>query len=290
MASPETFLTADQLAQVVGLKRRATQYHLAHLYAHGRIDEDKRTPITSGIGQPLLPGAQEWARSVVAPDPTCARCLIALAGIGWDGQVSQEELAKIVGVSLRTIERHRPHLVLAQLVNFRPVTVRAAGTSGLVTGRHPDRFTLMSGLPAARLEGQAFDEAPARAAGVVDRVRWFVSVTDTERDNAIKSVSWFLRAGWPEDALLKALDSAEDRQAYRPGGYLSVLLRKLPVEYIVPARQSYRGEYPERQQDCPVCDTPFKTRAPGKVLCGGAICLTPEKAVIPPGTTIHRIA
>lgn len=290
LADPVTCLTTEALGKLIGLKKRATQYHLAHLYAHGRIDEDHRTPLTSGIGQPLLPGAHAWARTVIAPDPTCAKCLIALAGIGWEGQVSQEELAKIAGVSLRTIERHRPHLVAADLVTFRPVTIRASGTTGLVTGRRADRFTLMSGLAAARLAGAAWTEAPARAESLIDRVRWFVTKEPVERDNAVKSVTWFLRAGWPEEALLKALDATENREAYRPGGYLSKLLQKLPVEYIVPARQSYRGEFPERRLDCPVCDTPFKTKLPGNVLCGGAICLTPEKAVIPPGMTIHKIA
>ncbi|MBK6017600.1 hypothetical protein [Streptomyces sp. MBT53] len=290
LADPETWLTTVELGKLVGLKKRATQYHLAHLYEHGRIDEDQRTPLTGGIGQPLLPGAHEWARNVIAPDPTCAKCLIALAGIGWEGQVSQEELAKLAGVSLRTIERHRPHLVAADLVTFRPVTMRASGTSGYVTGRRPDRFTLMSGLTAARLEGAAWDEAPARAEAVINRVRWFVGTTSEERDNGIKSVTWCLRNGWPEEALLRALDSSENRQAYRPGGYLSKLLRKLPVSYVVPAQQSHRGEFPERRLDCPVCDTPFKTRLPGNVLCGGAICLTPEKAVIPPGSTVYKIA
>src|SRR5690606_5542261 len=104
---------------VVGLKKRATQDHLAHLFAHGRIDADRRTPLVSGIGQPMLPGAQQWAANVVAPDPTCAKCLIALAGWGWEGQVSMEELARYAGVSLRTVERHRPHLVNADLVRFR---------------------------------------------------------------------------------------------------------------------------------------------------------------------------
>lgn len=290
LADPETPLTTDAIGRVVGLKKRATQYHLAHLYAHGRIDQDQRTPLTGGIGQPLLPGAQEWARNAVAPDPTCAKCLIALAGIGWEGQVSQEELAKLAGVSLRTIERHRPHLVAADLVAFRPVTMRAPGTSGYVTGRRPDRFTLMSGLTAARLEGAAWDEAPARAEAVVNRVRWFVGTTPEERDNGIKSVTWCLRNGWPEEALLRALDATENRQAYRPGGYLSKLLRRLPVSYVVPARLAYRGEFPERRLDCPVCDTPFKTKLPGNVLCGGAICLRPEDAVIPPGTNVYKIA
>jgi predicted ArsR family transcriptional regulator len=295
VADPETPLTTVEIGKVVGLRKRATQDHLAHLFAHGRIDADRRTPLVSGIGQPMLPGAQEWAANVVAPDPTCAKCLIALAGWGWEGQVHMEELARAAGVSLRTIERHRPHLVNADLVVFRPVTVREAN-SGFVTGRRPDRFQLMSGLTAPRLEGAAWAEAPARAAAVIERVRWFVPADDDtstfeeQRELAIQSVTWCLRNGWPEEDLLRTLDESENRNAYRPGGYLSKLLRKLPRDYVIPARQVVRGEAPERRVDCPICDRPFKTRLPGRVLCGGAVCLNPDEAVIPPGTRVFKIA
>lgn len=287
IADPETPLTTEEIGRNVGLKKRATQNHLAHLFAHSRIDADRRTPLGGGIGQPLLPGAQEWAANIVAPDPTCAKCLVALAGIGWEGQVSMEELAKLAGVGLRTIERHRPHLVRADLVSFRPVPVRKDGKN---LGRRPDRFTLMSGLTAPRLEGAAWDEAPARAEAVVDRVRWFVGITAEERALAAHSVTWCLRNGWPEEALLRALDASENRQAYRPNGYLSKLLGKLPREYIAPARQVVTQRTAPRRLDCAICDTPFKTTMPGHVLCGGAVCLTPERAVIPPNAPVYKLA
>ncbi|MGO4747042.1 hypothetical protein AB4212_00080 [Streptomyces sp. 2MCAF27] len=295
LADPETHLTTEEIGRVVGLKKRATQDHLAHLFAHSRIDADRRTPLADGIGQPLLPGAQVWAANVVAPDPTCAKCLIALAGWGWEGQVRMDELAKAAGVSLRTVERHRPHLVNADLVVFRPAPVREAN-SGFVAGRLPDRYTLMSGLTAPKLEGAALAAAPARAAAIIERVRWFVPADDDmrafeeQRELAIRSVTWCLRNGWPEEALLRALDASENRSAYRPGGYLSKLLRKLPLEYVVPAREVVRGETPERRVDCPICDRPFKTRMPGRVLCGGAVCLNPDEAVIPPSAPIFKIA
>ncbi|MFD8155343.1 MULTISPECIES: hypothetical protein [Streptomyces] len=273
-ADPETWLTTEALGRVVGLKKRATQDHLAHLFAHSRIDADRRTPLGGGIGQPLLPGAQEWAANVVAPDPTCAKCLVALAGIGWEGQVHMEELAKLAGVSLRTIERHRPHLVRADLVQFRPVPVRVDGKN---LGRRPDRFTLLSGFTAPKLEGAAWEEAPARAESVVDRVRWFVGVTDEERGLAVRSVTWCLRNGWPEEALLRALDASENRQAYRPNGYLAKLLRKLPAEYVIPARQVVTQRTAPRVTECSVCRTAVKTTLPGKVMCGGGYCLEAGK-------------
>ncbi|WP_069874795.1 hypothetical protein [Streptomyces malaysiensis] len=296
LADPETHLTTEAIGRVVGLKKRATQDHLAHLFAHSRIDADRRTPLAGGIGQPVLPGAQQWAASVVAPDPTCAKCLIALAGHGWEGQVHMEELAKAAGVSLRTVERHRPHLVNADLVYFRPSTVRTPG-SGYVTGRRPDRYTLMSGLTTPRLEGAAWAEAPERAASVIRRVRWFVPPDDNttafeeQRELAIRSVTWCLRNGWPEEALLKALDASENRQAYRPGGYLSKLLRKLPVEYVIPAREVFTKSAPQRMTECPICRQPVKTRMPGRVLCGGAVCLNPDDAILTdPAARVFKIA
>ncbi|MFE0654225.1 hypothetical protein ACFVZH_37345 [Streptomyces sp. NPDC059534] len=279
--------TAEAIGAAVGLKKRATQNHLAHLFATGRVDADRRTPITAGIGQPVLFGPQEWAAGVLAPDPTCARCLIALAGFGWEGQVSMPELAAAAGISLRTAERHRAHLIRADLVTFRPVPVTTGDGKNL--GRLPDRFTLMSGLTAARLVGAAWDEAPTVAAGVIERVRWFVGDTEEERANAVKSVTWCLRNGWPEEALLRALDASKNRQAYRPGGYLSKLLRKLPAEYVVPARLAATGEVTERQVDCRICDTPFRSKA-GQVFCGGVVCLQPELAVIPPNAQVFKIA
>lgn len=281
-ADPEKWLTTEALGRMIGLKKRATQDHLAHLFAHSRIDADRRTPLGGGIGQPLLPGAQEWAANVVAPDPTCAKCLVALAAIGWEGQVHMEELAKIAGVSLRTIERHRPHLVRADLVAFRPVPIRENGKN---LGRLPDRFTLMSGFTAPRLEGAALEAVPALAESIIDRVRWFVGVTDEERALAAKSVAWCLRNGWPEDALLRALDATENRQAYRPNGYLDKLLRKLPAQYVIPARQVVTQRTAPRVAECRVCRTAVKTTLPGNVLCGGGVCLDP-----PAPAPVFRIA
>ncbi|MEU2395054.1 hypothetical protein [Streptomyces sp. NPDC007369] len=289
LADPETWLTTTEIGKVVGLKKRATQDHLAHLFAKGRIDVDRRTPLRRGVGQPPLPGAQEWAAAILAPDPTCAKCLIALAGWGWQGQVSEDELARAAGISLRSVQRHRAHLIRADLVVFRPVVLQT--DDGRNIGRRPDRFTLMSGITAPRLDGAAWDEAPAVAARVIDRVRWFVGATDETRMNAIKSVTWCLRNGWPEGALLQALDATENRTAYNPGGYLSRLLSKLPTEYVVPARDvAHREVAPERMADCAICDTPFKTRTPGIVFCGGTRCLNPDEAVMRPNAPVVKIA
>lgn len=287
MTDPESPLVTEEIGRIVGLKKRATQVHLAHLFARSRIDADRRTPLQLGMSQPVLFGAQAWAASVAAPDPTCAKCLIALAGIGWEGQIHMEDLAKIMGISLRSVERHRAHLLAADLVSFRPVPIRENGRN---LGRKPDRFTLLSAFTAAPLEGAALEAVPALAESIIDRVRWFVGVTSEERTLAAKSVAWCLRNGWPEEALLLALDATENRKAYRPNGYLSKLLSKLPAQYVIPARQMVTQRTAPRQLDCSICDTPFKTTMPGHVLCGGAVCLRPELAVIPPTATVYKLA
>ncbi|MFD4535640.1 hypothetical protein ACFWNL_18370 [Kitasatospora sp. NPDC058397] len=271
-ADPETPLTAEAIGQAASLGKRAVRVHLAHLWAHNRIDGDRRTPLRgSTASEPVLPGALEWAAAVVAPDPTCAKCLIALAHIGWEGQVKTEDLARVAGISLRSVERHRPHLIRADLVAFRPVTVIDPVTGHVE--RKADRFTLLSQFTAAPLAGdEELAKLPERAARVVDQVHWFSGGPD-ERAIAESSVRWFLRNGWPEHALLRALDATRDRQAFNPGGYLSKLLKRLPPQYLLPARDVYTGKGSPRQAECPVCKAPFKTTIPGHPLCGTGVCL-----------------
>ncbi|MFF2548316.1 hypothetical protein ACFVUY_37965 [Kitasatospora sp. NPDC058063] len=270
-ADPDTPLTAEAIGQAAGLGKRAVRVHLAHLWAHNRIEGDRRTPRTgSTAAEPVLPGAVDWASAVVAPDPTCARCLIALARLGWEGQIRAEDLAREAGVSLRSVERHRPHLIAADLVEFRPVT-DIDPASGRIK-RKADRFVLLSQFTAAPLASEEeLAEVPARAARVVDQVHWFNGAPD-ERAIAESSVRWFLRNGWPEHALLRGLDAARDRRAFNPGGYLSRLLRKLPPQHVLPAREVYTGQGSPRMAECPVCRNLFRTAIPGHPLCGPGFC------------------
>ncbi|MFJ9427896.1 hypothetical protein [Streptomyces sp. NPDC101249] len=282
-ADPEAPITTEDLGSLVGLKKRATQNHLAHLFQRGRIDADRRTPIPGipAVAQPQLPGAVEWARRVVesdpvfAPDPTCAKCLVALAGFGWRGQIDPAELAAAAGVSVRSIERHRPHLVEWDYVRFRIATVPTEGT-GKFKGRKPSRFELMSGFYARPLTDEERAHVPARAAQIIDRVRWYVGVSPEERFNAETAVGFVLRAGWPEEAILKALDASEDRHAFNPNGYLHKLLGKLRGQrYLIPAQESVTGEGYRRLAECSVCRNVTWTTAPAshRVLCGGGTCL-----------------
>jgi hypothetical protein len=264
-------LTTEEIGLAAGLKVRATQVHLAHLWLRGRIDADRRTPLPgSTMSEPVLPGALEWASAVVAPDPTCARCLLALARLGWDGQIHMADLAREAGVSLRSVERHRPHLIRADLVRFRPVSFTDPIT-GRIT-READRYTLLSQFTAAPLAGDELAEVPERAAKLVGEVTWFTGGPD-ERAIAEGSVRWFLRNGWPEHVLLQALDATRDRHAFNPGGYLSKLLKKLPPQYVLPARDVYTGQGSPRMAECPVCRGMFSTSIPGRPLCGTGFCL-----------------
>ncbi|MCY0961462.1 hypothetical protein [Streptomyces sp. H27-H5] len=270
---PEAEITTREIGQAAGLKERATQVHLRHLFEHSRIDADRRTPL-SGVGQPVLPGAQAWAASVTAPDPTCAKCLVALAGWGWDGQVDVKELAAMAGVSVRSVERHRPHLVDFDLVRFRSASIPAGG--GVFNGAKPAHFTLMSGFYARALNDAERAEVPARAAAVIDRVRWFVGVTEAERELAAEAVGFVLRAGWPDEAILKALDASEDRNAFNPSGYLHKLLGKLRGKrYLIPAQHMFTGAGAPRVGSCWTCKDAVKTTKPegSKLWCGGTYCL-----------------
>ncbi|MEW1551472.1 hypothetical protein [Streptomyces tsukubensis] len=279
-------ITTDGIGGLVGLKRRATQVHLAHLFQHSRIDADRRTPLAgiTGASEPVLPGAVDWASRMVetnplfAPDPTCAKCLVALAGFGWSGEINPAELAAAAGVSVRSVERHRPHLVEWDLLYFKPTSV-PLGNGGRFRGRKPSEYELMSGFYARPLTREEWADVPARAAKVVDAVSWFVGVSPEERENAEIAVSFVLRSGWPAHAVLKALDASRERDAFNPIGYLHKLISKLRGQrYLIPARELVTGEAggPRRVTDCEVCRNRMWTTIPvggGAVLCGGAVCL-----------------
>ncbi|WP_329812582.1 hypothetical protein, partial [Streptomyces sp. GSL17-113] len=87
-----------------------------------------------------------------------------------------EELAEAAGVSLRSVERHRPHLRDANLVRLRPITVKVGAEGHRV--RKPDHFTLLSGIRAPMLTGAELQEAPEVARNIVASVRWFTGVSE----------------------------------------------------------------------------------------------------------------
>ncbi|GGU51170.1 hypothetical protein [Streptomyces violascens] len=248
-ASPTEGLLTAEIGSQVGLKERATQNHLAHLFAHSRIDADRRTPLnggTFGVSQPALPGAQDWARSVAAPDPTCAKCLVALAGWGWGGEAPDvKELAAAAGVSVRSVERHRPHLIDFNLLEFKPSSIPVGdGRSGKFRGREASRYLLLSGFHARELTEAERATVPERARLIVKRVRWFAGATVDERERAEIAVGFVLRAGWPDEQILRVLDHTADRNAYKSRtGYLHALLSKVRGKrYVIPAQEWFTGQ------------------------------------------------
>jgi predicted ArsR family transcriptional regulator len=96
------------------------------------------------------PAARYAAAILAAPDPICTRLLATLTSLGWSGQVSLPQLSMASGVSARTVQDHRHHLVDAGLVQFT-AQLRNDGTKsrGL---RAPDRYAVTLaghfGLPA----------------------------------------------------------------------------------------------------------------------------------------------
>ncbi|MGW2599547.1 hypothetical protein [Streptomyces klenkii] len=293
-ASREEGLTTAEIGHQVGLKQRATQNHLAHLFVSSRIDADRRTPLPGiGAAQPVLPGAEDWARTVVAPDPTCTKCLVAIAGWGWEGEAPDvKELAAAAGVSVRSVERHRPHLIDFDLLEFRPSSVPVGdGTSGKFKGREASRYRLMSGFYARALTEEERATVPERARLIVDRVRWFAGASLDERERAEVAVGFVLRAGWPDEQILKVLDHTADRNAYKSRtGYLHTLLSKVRGKrYLIPAQEAFTGRSGPRVEVCIVCRDAVKTTLPqgSRILCGGAVCLNAGTDSDP--RTAHRI-
>ncbi|MFE6165462.1 hypothetical protein ACFQ7F_41905 [Streptomyces sp. NPDC056486] len=278
--APEDPLKAAELGALVGLQSRATRNHLSHLFAWSRIDANRRTPLPGvGVGQPALPGAEQWAANIIesdpvfAPDPTCAKCLLALARLGWSGEFDIEELAAAAGVSKRSVERHRPHLVEWDYVRFRIKTV--PGKDGKFKGRGPSQFELMSGFYARALTEEERALVPARASAIIDQVDWYRGESPEQRADAETAVGFVLRAGWPEVAILRALDASEARDPFNPTGYLHTLLGKLRAKrYLIPAQAMVTGEGQLRLDQCSVCRTATWSASPARlVLCGGGTCL-----------------
>ncbi|MFI5867719.1 hypothetical protein [Streptomyces sp. NPDC051546] len=252
---------------------------MAHLFSNSRIDADRRTPLGGRTAaQPTLPGATEWARSMTVPDPTCGKCLLALALIGWEGEFDSALLAEMTGMSIATMDRHRPHLVEFDLLRFRPSSIPAGG--GYFRGRGPSTFTLMSGFFARELDDAEKLTVPARAHEIVGRVRWFAGASIEERTSAEIAVGFVLRAGWPDEAILKVLDHATDRNAYKSKrGYLAKLLAKAQGPYLIPAQEVFTGRSGPRIEDCGICRDRVRTTLPlgSRILCGGGVCLNAGK-------------
>ncbi|MFG3230033.1 hypothetical protein ACGF07_35335 [Kitasatospora sp. NPDC048194] len=181
-------LTIARLGELAKLGRRATFLHLAHLETRGLIGEDRRTPVEGAtLERPAFkprPAATalDWATSVKTPHRACGKLLCAYAAHGWRGQLKDAVLAKAAGLSVRTIERHRPCLGEsgAKLIYFTRDQINDA--NGRL--RNPDRYTLNPGL--ARVE---MPKAPTHHAR---DDKWFHDIAEA----LLLRMPWFASAPW----------------------------------------------------------------------------------------------
>ncbi|MFF3617556.1 hypothetical protein [Streptomyces sp. NPDC002580] len=228
-ADPDVRLTTTQIGERCGLGERATYVHLSHLFRHRRVKADRRTPVAGATvrkGGEVPPAADSvmWAANQATADRTCGLLLTSLAKSArgaWSGQTTMEWLAGDAGLSLRTVERHRPHLaarkvrdaagaVRSGLVEFTADTVLSR--NGRHRVRRGDRFRFLAGRdaralawnPAESLVDPREFEGTARA--LVDAVRWFVG-PPADFAQAYRRVSLLLARGHAPEDLLRALTS-----------------------------------------------------------------------------------
>lgn len=242
-------LLAAVLGREVGLKERALRVHLAYLAVHCRIEADRRTPVPGATVAPAAPALPEgawptpldWAVTVECPDRTCRRLFLLLAreaNVAWEGQVSLETAAEALGVSVRTAQTHRAHLVSAGLLRVWPVA--DVLPSGLPQ-RRPDGYQLLSqerSVPSVP-SGASWDED--RAIEVLDRIPWWPGAAPGETSKAVRRIIRHFRNGWTVDALVKRL-AFEPRQAVI--SRISLLRKMLPPldqPYVVPALDQVGG-------------------------------------------------
>ncbi|MFB6595333.1 MULTISPECIES: hypothetical protein [Actinomycetes] len=201
-------MPAAVLAERVGLVPRVLRRHLTELVTAGRIDVDRRTPLPgASVGRarplPTSPSPAEWAASIQTRDRTCCRLLAALAlhaGADWTGQERQEDLARALGISVRTLRTHRGHLEDDQLVRWD----RRGRVRGL-----PDRYTLLSGLirlPDVPEEWADLPWAEGAAVDLMDQVWWLAGLTDAQHERTRRHIAHLMTNGWTAAELLGRLD------------------------------------------------------------------------------------
>ncbi|WP_371634513.1 hypothetical protein OG693_39900 [Streptomyces sp. NBC_01259] len=281
-ASPDLRLTVAEIGTRCGSSRVTAQRHLSYLVKHKRVKADGRTPVR---GATVAQGGEvpddatplQWAVNVIAPDPTCGKGLRVLAGQGWSGRIGPGEIAAAAGISVRTWERHRPHLVTARLVQFTPTTVLARD------GRHrvrlADGYRLMSGVVVAAPAGDSYaaDAAGDQAKALVDSIRWYCA-PPAEMTRAYRLVASRLLAQWPAEELVRrAVFPEPDGYVGNPYGLLSTRLPGPAESYVIPAEAAVRGETSARPR-CRSCDVLF---AGGRVSPDGLCRECREELTLP---------
>jgi hypothetical protein len=251
--------TAAQIAHVMGLSPRMALVHIAHLTAHGRLCEDRRTPAPGAtVGRELPPVAAEeldplqWVANVSVPFDcrACATMLGILAAESrgtWRGQIGTEELAKRTAQKLgkkigpRTLRMHLRSghrqqlghsLVGAGLVAFETADGEITGKDQHgrpVYVRRPDRFILWP--------SQARKAGPPRwnpytaqgaAARLLGKTPWF-DPSRPQADWVVRLVAALLERDCPEAEIVARLDVVPRTSAPLASQYRFARRRLVPL-------------------------------------------------------------
>ena len=274
--------TNTEICAAVKLVERVMQNHLAHLVRRGFLDPGTRTLLVKAPPRPILDGPQGWAATVPGLHPTTVKALMIPARMGWTGQLSNTDWAEAAGLSLATLKRHRQVLAgrtakrPVPLISFRHAYVEVVGNDNKPYWiRQTDRFTLLSGIEAAPLEGAALEAVPELARAVLHRIRWFDYAMSSPAgvEFSARKIRPYLAAGWPAHALAGILDASADKRPQNPREYLATVLANEPRlrgGYVIPAQTQFEGI--ASKGECLLCHNPA-WELPGRTpLCGGDHC------------------
>ncbi|MEV6683494.1 hypothetical protein AB0N09_42615 [Streptomyces erythrochromogenes] len=291
---PDSPPTNAEICAAAGFAdERAMRRHLAHLVQCGVLDVNRRTVLRPAPKRPILDGPLGWAATVPGLHPTTTKALMIPASMGWHGQLDNKTWAEAAGLPLRTLRWHRSILAgrtakqPVPLIEFRRVYIEV-GEVDWVNGKKPyhlrqaDRFTLLSGIEAPPLEGDALAVVPELARAVLHQIRWFDYALSSRAgvEFSAREIARHLAAGWPAHALVAILNASADKRPASPREYLKTVLDnepRLKGAYVIPAQVQFEGM--ARKGECLLCHNPA-WELPGRTpLCGGDHC---QDALLPP--------
>ncbi|MFG2299177.1 hypothetical protein [Streptomyces sp. NPDC048603] len=289
--------TGAALAAAVGLRRRATLVHVAHLVQSGLLEADGRTPTAPPAPAPVQAGEavvatpHDWATTASVTCRQCGRLLLilaTLAGREWSVQVTVDELARALGITDRPTREH-----LAALTGRRPHRAHTQAGPLLRTERIPGTagaggllVTFLSGrvVPGSEAEfytPEEYEVLRRRGLALLNQAPVADRMNSRERVRAADLLLIpRLHLGYPDAELLASMSSPEDTaETAHTTAYGLIkwrLDRRAPLTAYVPTAQSTYDPTP-RMHDCVDCEAPI--RAPLHVLrCGD--CRRRERAGI----------
>ncbi|MCX5207712.1 hypothetical protein OG897_40735 [Streptomyces sp. NBC_00237] len=281
------------MAESAGLKTRAAYVHLAHLVAHRRIEDDRRTPVQNAAVTPVQNTPREeiitpleWVLTVATRDKTCRRMLIVAAqnaDRSWSGQVGIPVFAQSIGRSESTTRVHYKHLQEDGLIRIQRNPIYNA--EGDRRGRSADTYILKSGLVGGMMprRGTSYDEDYAYY--TLSLVPWWPQqMSEPDERRAVRLLRRLMEdGGWPQAVLLKRLNITPFgpvRSAY------NLLRSRLPdpdEPYVLTAQEVVTGVSSDGGP-LPTCPNPeCRTPYPRHVYAAGTPCPqcgTPREATV----------